>query len=75
MDIKSCLEELKSRLEKQMESETEERKQAREKMLKELNDFYKQFDVISNKIPTTPEQMNVISQLEKLIFQLGNKGS
>lgn len=71
-DIKVCLEELKQRLEKQMGSETPERTAAREKVLKDLRKYLKEFDLLSQKVGTTPEQMDVISQIGNIVFNLGD---
>jgi hypothetical protein len=71
MDIKLQLEMLKQQLEQQFESETPERKTAREKALKKLKMAVEEFDTLSQKVGTTPDQMAVISQLQQIIFKLG----
>ncbi len=72
MDIKEQLEELKQRLSQHFETETPERKVAREKALKKLMAAMAEFDVLSQKVGTTPDQMAVISQLQTIINQLGD---
>jgi hypothetical protein len=72
MDIKSQLEALKERLEQHFETETPERKAAREKALKRLQAAMKEFDILSQKMGTTPDQMAAIAQLQRIVFQLGD---
>jgi DNA-binding protein H-NS len=71
-DIKANLEQLKQQLEQHFETETPERQAAREKALKRLEAGIKEFEKLSQKIGITPDQMTVVSQLQDLIFRLGN---
>jgi 2-oxoglutarate dehydrogenase complex dehydrogenase (E1) component-like enzyme len=70
--MKSYLEQLKQKLEQEYGAETEERKNAREKALNKLNLAMEEFEKLSQKMGTTPEQINVVSQLQNLIFRLGD---
>lgn len=74
MDIKAQLEVLKERLEQAFETETPERKVAREKALSKLVAAMKEFDTLSEKVGTTPDQMAAISQLQSIINKLGDVG-
>jgi len=71
MDIRAQLEILKQQLQKQIETETPERKAAREKALKKLMAAMGEFDVLSQKMGTTPEQVAAISQLQNIVLSLG----
>lgn len=72
MDIKSQIELLIEKLDQNFEMETTERKEAREKVLKKINDALGEFKTLSQKIGTTSEQLSAISQLRKVILELGN---
>ena len=71
MDIKLQLEMLKKHLEQNFETETTERKVARERALKKLEVAMKEFNTLSQKVGTTPDQMAAISQLQQIILNLG----
>ena len=71
-DIKSQLKCLIEHLEQGFKTETAERKVAREKALKIINDAVSEFEALSQNVVTTSDQMSAISQLQNIIFQLGN---
>jgi hemerythrin-like domain-containing protein len=71
-DLKEYLDQLKQHLEKEFEFETPERRAAREKALKKVEKSLKEFGVLSQKVPTTSEQMEIIKQMSDLIFRMGN---
>ena len=72
MDFKSHLQTLKQHLEQQFETETPARRDAREKALAKLNAAIEEFETLSQGVATTPEQVSIISQLQRVIFQLGD---
>lgn len=72
MDIKAQLEALKEYLEQGCDTETPERKVAREKALAKLTKGIEEFNALAQKVGTTPDQMTAISQLQQIIFQLGD---
>lgn len=72
MDINKCLNDMKELLEGRSEHETPKRKAAREKALDRIEELMKEFNELSQKICTTPEQLNVVSQLGKIMLQLTN---
>lgn len=71
MDIRAQLELLKQKLEQEFETETPDRKAAREKALNKLTAALGEFDVLSQKVGMTPEQMAAVSQLQQIMFSLG----
>jgi len=72
MDIKAQLEILKEQLKQQFETETPERKAARKQALEKIQAAMKEFDVLSQKTGTTSDQIAAISQLQQIIFNLGD---
>lgn len=71
MDFTEILKTLQQKLEQQFETETPERKAEREKALKKLEAAVKEFNSLSQKVGTTPDQMAAIAQLQQIIFKLG----
>ena len=71
MDIRYQLELLKKKLEQDFDTETSDRKAARSEALKKLVAALGEFDILSQKVGMTEEQMAAISQLQKIMFSLG----
>jgi DNA-binding protein H-NS len=71
IDIIAYLDVLKQKLEQAFETETPDRKAAREKAIKKMMAAIGEFNTLSQKVGTTPDQMAAISQLQQVLFNLG----
>lgn len=71
MDVKDYINLIIQQLENEFPQETEERKQAKTIAINKISKILNEFNNLSKNIGTNQEQLSAISQLQKILFQLG----